>query len=196
MNKGTALTLAFGVFLVGALMVASGLRNRSLSEVLAGQTSEAQASSAGGSSPGGGSPAPSPVTGQGSNAKFSNVSEATSPASGGSKKLKSFVAQISKQLGWSAQAWENIIEKESGWSTTSENSETGAYGIGQFNPSTEHAHGTRAHPVPGSTYAQYAKAGAASPNAERQLLAMALYIHKRYGNPTAALAFHNAHNWY
>lgn len=39
MASGTSLTLAFGVFLGAALLIASGLRNRSLGEVLGGQTS-------------------------------------------------------------------------------------------------------------------------------------------------------------
>ncbi len=42
---------------------------------------------------------------------------------------------------------------------------------------------------PGSDPAQ-------SPSMSEQIRSMARYIKERYGNPTAALAFHNAHNWY
>jgi hypothetical protein len=49
-NKGTALTLGFGIILVGGLLITSGVRDRSLSEVLAGQTSSNEAEAATGSS--------------------------------------------------------------------------------------------------------------------------------------------------
>lgn len=72
MNKGTALTLGFGIILVGALLLTSGVRNRSLGEVLKGETMAAAAVPSGGSSPpsagvnesqkGGGVSAPPPST--------------------------------------------------------------------------------------------------------------------------------------
>lgn len=53
MNKGTALTIGFGVILAGALLLASGVRNRSLGEVLAGETAQAAGASGSGGNGGG-----------------------------------------------------------------------------------------------------------------------------------------------
>jgi hypothetical protein len=63
MNKGVALTLAFGTILVGALLLTSGIRNRALGEVLKGETEARAATSspeATAPAPSSGKPAPAP----------------------------------------------------------------------------------------------------------------------------------------
>jgi hypothetical protein len=47
-NKGTALTIGFGVLLAGALLLSSGVRNRSLGEILEGETAQAAGASTSG----------------------------------------------------------------------------------------------------------------------------------------------------
>jgi hypothetical protein len=63
MNQGTALTLGFGVILVGALLLTSGVRNRALGEVLKGETGAKESGGTPGvteSQTGGGVSAPPP----------------------------------------------------------------------------------------------------------------------------------------
>jgi hypothetical protein len=185
MNKGTALTLMFGTILVGALVLSAGVRNRSLSEILKGETEPANATVASGEvGASGGVNAPAPTsTGSTSNTPFQNQASnaGATPGSGGTAAEKALVKDISKTLGWNASAWEDVIEKESGWNSAATNPTSGAYGIGQFL---------------GSTKTEYRAYGSESPEAKKQIEAMAVYIQKRYGNPTAALAFHNTHNYY
>lgn len=181
MNKGTALTVAFGLLIAGGLFLTSGIRNRSLEEILKGETSKvesAQAATVGG----GNTPAGAPTVG-GSNATYSNVSGAGAPVAGGTPEQKSILSSLARDFGWGneKQQWEDIIEKESGWSTTATNPTSGAFGIGQFL---------------GGTKTEYSKYGSESKTSKGQLTAMGFYIRKRYGTPTAALAFHNAHGWY
>lgn len=71
MNQGTALTLGFGVILVGALMLSSGIRNRSFSELLKGET-EAKAESS--MSEGSNVPGTGPSTGVGESQPGGGVS--------------------------------------------------------------------------------------------------------------------------
>ena len=107
------------------------------------------------------------------------------PAGGQQHGLVSQAAlqKIASAHGWTPQQvqdWMSVIVSESNGTLTDTNSSSGAYGIAQF--------------ISGpSEY--YAYKG--DPNTlEGQLTAMANYIAQRYGNPTAAWAFHQAHNWY
>ncbi len=77
-------------------------------------------------------------------------------------------------------AFAELVRRESGWNTTSRNTSSGAYGIGQA--------------LPGSKMAPYGADWATNP--VTQLKWMLDYIAYRYGNPVNALAFHNAHHWY
>jgi TP901 family phage tail tape measure protein len=91
------------------------------------------------------------------------------------------MAMIAKAKGWSLGDWRTLVGKESGGNPNARNPSSGAYGLGQFL---------------GDTARAYAKYGALSPDGSDQIRAMAQYISDRYGTPSAALSFHNAHNWY
>jgi hypothetical protein len=99
----------------------------------------------------------------------------------GTKAEEAEVDQISKQKGWSALAWDAVIERESGWNPNAVNSSSGAYGIGQFL---------------GATKEEYAAEGATSTNPLKQIQAMGDYIANRYGNPSNALAHELQYHWY
>jgi chemotaxis regulatin CheY-phosphate phosphatase CheZ len=88
--------------------------------------------------------------------------------------------QIAQDRGWSLQDWMWIVQHESGGQVGVSNREgSGAFGLGQLMP---------------DTYARYG-GGPGSSGAE-QIAAMARYIADRYGNPTSAKAFWQAHQWY
>lgn len=89
--------------------------------------------------------------------------------------------QIAGARGWSVGDWMNLVMRESGGNPGAVNPSSGAFGLGQFL---------------GSTAQAYARYGALSSSGVDQIRAMAKYVADRYGNPTAALDFHNAHNWY
>jgi tape measure domain-containing protein len=80
---------------------------------------------------------------------------------------------------WSDAAW--IIGKESGWDTGATNPSSGAYGLGQLNPSS----GTLQHYDPGK-----------SSDAGTQADATARYIKDTYGTAGAARAHWEANGWY
>jgi TP901 family phage tail tape measure protein len=88
---------------------------------------------------------------------------------------------IAGERGWNLADWKRLVDKESGGNPNARNPSSGAYGLGQFL---------------GSTLEAYRKYGAGSSDPVDQIRAMAQYISDRYGNPSAALAFHNANNWY
>jgi TP901 family phage tail tape measure protein len=88
---------------------------------------------------------------------------------------------IAKGKGWNLADWQRLVQKESGGNPAARNPSSGAFGLGQFL---------------GSTAQAYAKYGALSPDGGDQIRAMAKYIEDRYGNPSKALAFHDANNWY
>jgi tape measure domain-containing protein len=91
------------------------------------------------------------------------------------------MAKIAQAKGWSLSDWRALVMKESGGNPAARNPSSGAYGLGQFL---------------GGTARAYAKYGALSSDGSDQIRAMAQYISDRYKTPSAALAFHNAHNWY
>jgi hypothetical protein len=90
--------------------------------------------------------------------------------------------QYGAKVGWSApmiQAWEGVIQLESGGNFNAKNQGSGAYGLAQFiNGAGE--------------YAQYG--GNLTPSG--QVTAMGNYIHQRYSNPENALAHEHAYHWY
>jgi hypothetical protein len=91
------------------------------------------------------------------------------------------MAKIAQAKGWSLRDWRTLVQKESGGNPAARNPSSGAYGLGQFL---------------GATATAYAKYGALSPDGSDQIRAMAQYISDRYGNPSKALQFHLANNWY
>lgn len=90
---------------------------------------------------------------------------------------------IAGNYGWNDAAnlgaWYQLGMNESGWNNNAQNPTSTAYGIGQFLDSTWGGYGI------GKTS-----------NPQLQVEAMARYIKARYGSPSAALAFWNAHHWY
>lgn len=93
--------------------------------------------------------------------------------------LARFLAE--KKFGWTGDEWKALLEiggRESGWEETARNESSGAFGIAQALPATK----------------MNAKAQAGDVAA--QVRWMLNYIKQRYGTPSAALAFHDAHGWY
>lgn len=80
---------------------------------------------------------------------------------------------------WEDAAW--IVGRESSWDTNATNASSGAYGLGQLNPSS----GTLQQYDPGK-----------SPDAATQSDAMARYIKDTYGTAAAARAHHEQYGWY
>ncbi|MBN8867517.1 MAG: hypothetical protein J0H98_08180 [Solirubrobacterales bacterium] len=83
-----------------------------------------------------------------------------------------------------ASEWPALKElwtRESGWNPAARNPSSGAYGIPQALPASKMG------PAAQGT----------GPAAAKAQIAWGLnYIKERYGTPSAALAFHNSHNWY
>jgi hypothetical protein len=102
---------------------------------------------------------------------------------GGSAAVRASVAGIAARYGWSTGAeWaalQTLIQKESGWNPTAQNPTSTAYGLFQFLNGTWGTVGATKTSNPGLQ----AEAGMK-------------YIAQKYGTPSAALAYHNAHNSY
>lgn len=112
---------------------------------------------------------------------------ATAPAgAGGTYGQVSYsqVAAIGQSHGWDQKQIDdwfyNLIPSESDGTITDTNKQSGAYGIAQGinGPPWYSQHGGDPNTVVG------------------QLTAMGNYIAQRYGNPSAAWAFHKQNNWY
>jgi TP901 family phage tail tape measure protein len=91
--------------------------------------------------------------------------------------------QISKRYGWNFADWWAIDAKETSHGKNLSNPTSSARLRGQFLDMNYGKYG------PGSDPSKH-------PSMGQQIEAMAAYIKDRYGNPTAALAFHMGHNWY
>jgi hypothetical protein len=105
------------------------------------------------------------------------------PSGGGGKQSNIRLGQrIAGRWGWgSGSQWAALLElwmRESGWNNMARNPSSGAFGIPQALP-------------PGK---MGPAAVAGDPRA--QIRWGLKYIRQRYGSPSAALAFHNANNWY
>lgn len=180
MSGGTRLALAFGAVLLAGLLLSSGIRNRSLSELLKGVTAakpeEAQVAYAGSTAGQSGT-----QSGTATGLSGGQLPAAPSPAAAGSEKsiIQQTVAYVAKGMGWSAADWEYVIAHESGFSAKSVNPQSGAAGVGQ---------------ALGATKTQFPKMVSGNPVTETY--GMAEYIASRYGNPTAARRHEEAHNWY
>lgn len=96
----------------------------------------------------------------------------------GAGAVKAIVKAVMKSMGWGEDQWpylDRLVTKESGWNPKAANPTSSARGLFQKMTSI---HG----PVEGSV--------------EGQAMWGLNYIKNRYGSPAAALAFHNANNWY
>lgn len=95
---------------------------------------------------------------------------------------QSIVRQEMLREGFSASQWPalyNLVMKESGFNNLAQNPTSTAFGMFQFLD---------------STWAGYGVPKTSDPR--MQAVAGMNYIRARYGSPGAALAFHNANNWY
>jgi hypothetical protein len=101
----------------------------------------------------------------------------------GSSDLRGLVMDLAKSHGWhTGNEWNSLVEllnRESSWNPAADNPSSTAYGLFQFLDST----------WAGTGYQR-------SSDPRIQTLAGLQYILNRYGSPSAALAFHNSHNWY
>jgi hypothetical protein len=114
--------------------------------------------------------------------KGASLGNATGSIPSNPKANFTYAQQIAPNFGWGAAdlaAWYTLGMKESGWNNNAQNPTSTAYGIGQFLDSTWKGVG-----------------GSKTADPATQVQYMAQYIKNRYGSPSAALAFHNAHNWY
>jgi TP901 family phage tail tape measure protein len=127
------------------------------------------------------------MTGGGAQAQLDAVAASMGAVEGSSEggmfsgKWAQVMAGIAKARGWSLAAWKRLVQKESGGNPNAVNPSSGAFGLGQFL---------------GATARQYSKFGALSHDPVAQIRAMAQYISDRYGDPSAALAFHDRNNYY
>jgi Transglycosylase SLT domain len=169
MGAGVSLVLSFTLILGGALLLASGVRNQPLGQVLASIT-------------------PTKTTPSGHAGQGTAQASTSLPASAAAK-----LKELAKTAGWDSQeeqAWLAVIGKESGGNPAAKNSETGAYGIGQLNP--ENA-ANPLQPRPGSTASQYPKYAG---NPVEQIEAMFEYIVNSYGTPSKALESETSRGYY
>jgi TP901 family phage tail tape measure protein len=100
---------------------------------------------------------------------------------GGSAGLRQMVQQKNAARGWMMHwsALDSLIQKESSWNPNAQNPTSSAYGLFQFLNSTWSTVGGR----------KTSDAGLQTDYGLR-------YIGQRYGNPSAAWAFHRQNNWY
>lgn len=96
---------------------------------------------------------------------------------------QAYAASVLSSYGWGPGEMSSLMtlwNKESDWRTTATNASSGAYGIGQSLPAEKMA-------SEGPDW---------QTNYQTQIRWGLNYIKERYGSPSAAWAFHLAHNWY
>jgi len=171
-----ALIVAFLELAGGVVLLTMAITGASAAEVLKGQAGQALTSEETGT---GTTASPTPSTGTSS----TSVNGSTAGLSDFGEITVADLQQVGASHGWSTaelEAWLQVIKLESNGTLTDTNASSGAYGIAQF--------------INGA--GEYAQYGGNSTTVLGQLTAMANYIAQRYGNPTKALAFHLANNWY
>lgn len=123
-----------------------------------------------------------------------------SVVSGGS--AQAVLQKTAAQFGWGSgaqwQALQNIEMGEAGFNPQAKNPTSGAYGLAQSLghpfPGGPASNGVNEYGGEGLSPAQSRAASEGDP--APQALWMCRYIQERYGDPTAAWAFHQAHDWY
>lgn len=96
---------------------------------------------------------------------------------------RGLMMEISKRKGWHFPDWWALDAAETGHGANLVNPNSTARLRGQFLSMNWGAYGPGSDPTPW-------------PPMDEQIISMARYIQDRYGNPSAAWAFHQAHNWY
>jgi hypothetical protein len=105
-------------------------------------------------------------------------------SAGGSGGAKAAVRRAFDAAGFPPSEWpalERLVQKESSWDPAAVNPDSHAFGLFQFL---------------GHENDKYGALGGYSKDPVQQAIAGMTYIKDRYGTPSAALAFHNANNWY
>ena len=117
------------------------------------------------------------------NREFGSAAGAGDLGAGVSGSNQQMGLQMMMRMGFPRSQWPALKElwtRESGWSHTVSNPSSGAHGIPQSLPASKMA----------SEGADYMS------NPKTQIAWGLKYIKGRYGTPSAALAFHDSHNWY
>jgi len=96
---------------------------------------------------------------------------------------KKLMEEISKQKHWNFADWWALDAAETSHGANLSNPTSSARLRGQFLDMNYGKYGTGSDP-------------AKNPSMSQQIVAMARYISERYGNPSKAWAFHQAHNYY
>jgi hypothetical protein len=136
----------------------------------------------GGGGGGGGSSSGGSSAASGETAATSGTSSTATDATGtvASGDVRGEVQQVFADVGWTGSEWDaaqELINRESSWNPEAVNPSSGAYGLFQF------IDGPNDPRLSGTSVRDQATSGAR-------------YIQDRYGSPSAALAFHDANNWY
>lgn len=161
----------------GFVLVWSGIRNEpigaTLRDLLKGKNPPAvpETPPAIGTAPGGAAPAVS-----------------AAPAAPGSLTANQTLGRmLAAAYGWTGAEWDALYalwSRESGWSATAQNPQSGAYGIPQALPYTK---------MPRAGWPPSAGGAASAPT---QIAWGLSYIKARYGTPSAAWAHEQAEGWY
>ena len=103
--------------------------------------------------------------------------------------------QMAARMGWTGRQWQDLLalwNKESGWNHTADNPTSSAYGIPQALIAM--------HKMPQGYVDKTSGSGAGTQgfggDPKAQIAWGLNYIKNRYGNPSAAWAFHKRNNWY
>lgn len=122
------------------------------------------------------------------------------PSAAGIAALKTYAQSLLVLHGWAGQfaSFNSLVMSESGWNPLIANPNSGAWGIAQAlghgTPATDAGNGHNQYGNYGTSDAICRKANAG--NGAAQLEWMTNYIARRYGNPDAAWAYHQANNSY
>lgn len=102
-------------------------------------------------------------------------------ATGSVAQNRALAQRMAADLGWTGSQWDafdKLVMKESEYRNTAQNPTSTAFGIGQFLDSTWKGYGAK------------------TSDPRTQLEYMMRYVRDRYGDPSRALQFHLANNWY
>jgi len=121
------------------------------------------------------------------------------PGSGSNVANKGLAKMLAASLGWTGaqfNALTDVINRESGGSTTAQNA-SGALGIAQaLGHGNANTGGTLGNEYGGYGLTDAQARLANSGNARYQIIWMLNYIKSVYGTPVNALAHENSYNWY
>jgi len=176
-SRGGLSGLALAEIAAGVILAWSGIENASIAATLRSVTAgQKPAADTGDEAL---DPAASSAT-----AGTATAAGNTGASSAGAAANQATARLLAAPYGWSTgQQWADLVSlwnQESGWSTTAENPQSGAYGIPQALPASKM--GALANPPTNSATAQIAWGLS--------------YISQTYGSPSAAWAHEESEGWY